>query len=104
MRASIRSLVVLLGAAACAAGCVSDEKLVKYAMDLARETPGVLDCHSVEAYRVGGNVVVRMHCTVDSNLSVARVHDITEELGFKFRKAFPQISKISIHPEPKGRA
>ena len=28
MRASIRSLVVLLGAAACAAGCVSDEKLV----------------------------------------------------------------------------
>jgi divalent metal cation (Fe/Co/Zn/Cd) transporter len=31
---------------------------------------------------------------------VARVHDITEDLKFKFRRAFPQISKISIHAEP----
>ena len=81
-----------------------DSRMERRLSAIARETPGVLDCHSVEAYRVGGNVVVRLHCTVDSNLSVARVHDITEELGFKFRKAFPQISKISIHPEPKGQA
>lgn len=71
---------------------------------IARGTPGVLDCHSVEAYRVGENVVVRVHCTVDPSLSIAQVHDITEDLKFKFRQAFPQISKISIHPEPKGRA
>jgi cation diffusion facilitator family transporter len=81
-----------------------DSKMERRLSAIARETPGVLDCHSVEAYRVGENVVVRLHCTVDSNLSVARVHDITEELGFKFRKAFPEISKISIHPEPKGQA
>jgi cation diffusion facilitator family transporter len=78
-----------------------DSEMERQLSEIARETPGVLDCHSVEAYRVGGAVVVRMHCRVDSSLSVARVHDITEELGFKFRKAFPQISKISIHPEPK---
>jgi divalent metal cation (Fe/Co/Zn/Cd) transporter len=34
---------------------------------------------------------------------VGRVHDITEELEFKFRKAFPQISKVSIHAEPQQR-
>jgi divalent metal cation (Fe/Co/Zn/Cd) transporter len=45
-----------------------------------------------------------MHCTLEPNLSVARVHEITDELEFKFRKAFPQISKVSIHPEPKGQA
>jgi len=71
---------------------------------LARETPEVLDCHSVQAHWVGGNVVVRLHCTLEPDLSVGQVHDITEALAFRFRRAFPQISKVSIHPEPKERS
>jgi len=71
--------------------------------ELARETAGVLDCHSVEAHQVGGNVVVRLHCTLEPTLPIAKVHDITETLEFKFRQAFPQISKISIHAEPQDR-
>ncbi len=70
-------------------------------MRIARQTPGVVDCHSVEAHQVGPNVVVRLHCTLDPDLSVARVHEITEGLEFKFRNAFPRISKVSIHPEPR---
>jgi cation diffusion facilitator family transporter len=72
--------------------------------ELARETAGVLDCHSVEAHQVGGNVVVRLHCTLKPELPIARVHDITETLEFKFRQAFPQISKITIHAEPQGKS
>lgn len=72
--------------------------------ELARETPGVLDCHSVEAHQVGGSVVVRLHCTLAPDLPIARVHDITETLEFKFRQAFPQISKITIHAEPIEKA
>ena len=71
---------------------------------LARDTPGVLDCHSVEAHQVGGNVVVRLHCTLAPDLPIAKVHDITETLEFRFRQAFPQISKITIHAEPLGKA
>ncbi len=71
--------------------------------ELARETRGVLDCHSVEAHLVGGNVLVRMHCTVEPDLPIARVHDITEALEFKFRQEFPQIFKVSIHAEPQER-
>jgi len=70
-------------------------------MRITRRTPGVLDCHSVEAHEVGQNVVVRLHCTLEPDLSVARAHDITEDLEFKFRRAFPQISKVSIHAEPR---
>jgi divalent metal cation (Fe/Co/Zn/Cd) transporter len=70
---------------------------------LARETAGVLDCHSVEAHLVDSNVVVRLHCTLAPDLAIAKVHDITEILEFKFRQAFPQISKITIHAEPKDR-
>jgi divalent metal cation (Fe/Co/Zn/Cd) transporter len=72
--------------------------------ELARETVGVLDCHSVEAHQVGGNVVVRLHCTLSPELPIAKVHDITEALEFKFRQAFPQIAKITIHAEPMERA
>ena len=78
-------------------------KMEKKLEELARETKGVLDCHSVEAHLLGGNVVVRMHCTVEPELPIAQVHDITEALEFKFRQAFPQISKVSIHAEPHER-
>ncbi|HEV2177677.1 MAG TPA: cation-efflux pump [Terriglobia bacterium] len=69
-------------------------------MNIARDTPGLVDCHSLEAHTVGANVLVSLHCTLDPSLPVARVHDITEDLEFRFRKEFPQISKVSIHAEP----
>ncbi|HMD84371.1 MAG TPA: cation-efflux pump [Terriglobia bacterium] len=72
--------------------------------ELARDTAGVLDCHSVEAHQVGGHVVVRLHCTLEPDLPIAKVHDITETVEFKLRQAFPQISKITIHAEPLGKA
>jgi cation diffusion facilitator family transporter len=81
-----------------------DTEIARRISEIARETPGVLDCHSVQAHSVAGNLVVRMHCTVEPNLPVARVHEIMEELELKFRKVFPQISKLSIHPEPRGRS
>jgi divalent metal cation (Fe/Co/Zn/Cd) transporter len=78
---------------------VMKEKLFK----IARETAGVLDCHAIEAHQVGANVLVSLHATLEPDLSVIRVHDITEDLEFKFRKAFPQILKVSIHAEPKEK-
>ncbi len=74
-----------------------ERKLLK----IARETPELLDVHSVEVHEVGEHVLVSLHCTLEPDLPVARVHDITEDLKFRFRKAFPQIFKVSIHAEPK---
>ena len=71
--------------------------------NLAQGTKGVQNCHSVEAHHVGGSVVVRLHCTLAPDLPISKVHDITEMLEFKFRQAFPQISKITIHAEPQER-
>jgi cation diffusion facilitator family transporter len=70
-------------------------------MSVVRGTPGVLDCHAVEAHKVGPNILVTLHCTLDPSLSVSQVHEITDALELKFRKSFPQISKVSIHQEPK---
>ncbi len=72
-------------------------------LQIARDTPGLIDCHSLEAHQVGGNVVVSLHCTMEAGLPVARVHEITDNLEFRIREAFPQLSKVSIHPEPEER-
>jgi divalent metal cation (Fe/Co/Zn/Cd) transporter len=77
--------------------------LEKKLMRLARGTPGLLDCHSLEAHEVGSNVLVAMHVTLEPDLPVGRVHDITDELELRFRKAFPQVFKVSIHAEPRGQ-
>ncbi len=74
-----------------------EERLI----ELARRTPGLLGCHALEAHQVGPNVLVTVHCTLEPDLPVERVHDITEELGFRFRQEFPQISRVSIHAEPE---
>lgn len=69
-------------------------------ISIARSTPGVVNCRDVEAYQLGRDVLVSLHCLVDRDLSVARVHEIMEEIELACRKAFPRISKLSIHPEP----
>jgi cation diffusion facilitator family transporter len=82
-----------------------DSLAVEHKLDeLARETAGVLDCHSVEVHQAGGYVVVRIQCTFEPDLPIAKVHVITEILEFKCRQAFPQISKITIHAEPLGKS
>jgi cation diffusion facilitator family transporter len=81
---------------------LDQEAVERKLMSIARETPGLEDCHSVEAHLVGGGILVNLHCTVIADLPIAQVHDITEDLKFRFREAFPQISKVSIHAEPRS--
>jgi len=97
----LEPLVDRVEAAAEAKGMASS--LERRLMRIARRTPGLVDCHSLEAHEVGSNVFVAMHCTLEPDLPVGRVHDITEDLEFRFRQAFPQISKVSIHAEPRGQ-
>lgn len=72
-------------------------------LEIANATPGLIDCHSVRAHWVAGSMMVQLHCMMDSGLPIGKVHSITEDLEFRFREAFPQISKVSIHAEPGDR-
>lgn len=78
------------------------EDMRKRLLAIARDTPGLLDCHSLVVHEVGKNILVSVHCTLEPNLPIGRVHEITEELEFRFRKEFPQIMKVSVHAEPRG--
>lgn len=80
------------------------EGIEKKLLAIARETPGLLDCHDLVAHQVGDNILVSVHCTLEPDLPLGRVHDITEDLEFRFRKEFPQVMKVSIHAEPREDA
>lgn len=77
------------------------ESMERKLLAITRETPGVLDCHSLVAHQVGEDFVVSLHCTLEPELPLRRVHEITEELELKFRREFPPIMKVSIHAEPR---
>ena len=79
-------------------------KIERKILEIARQSEGIHDCHSVAASRVGDSVLVSLHCTMDGNLPIARVHDITEELKLRFRSAFPRIQRVNIHAEPAGQS
>jgi len=69
-------------------------------LEIARDLPGVVNCHSVEVHQIGRALLATVHCTLQPDLSVTRVHDITEELELRVREESRQGIKVSIHPEP----
>ena len=75
-------------------------KIESKIMQIAQKSSGVHDCHSVAASRLGENFLVSLHCTLDGNLPIERVHDITEHLKFRLRAVLPRILKVNIHAEP----
>ena len=79
-------------------------KIERTILQIARQSEGVHDCHSVTASRVGESVLVSLHCTMNGNLPIAQVHDITEQLKLRFRSAFPRIQRVNIHAEPAGQS
>lgn len=78
------------------------EQLERRMLEIARRLPGVVNCHSVEVHQIGRALLAMVHCTLQPDLSVTRVHDITEELELRVREEFRQGIKVSIHPEPAG--
>ena len=45
-------------------------------------------------------VLVSCHCAMDGNLPITEVHDFTALLENRVKEQFPQISRLTIHPEP----
>ena len=70
--------------------------------DLARDLSEVRDCHDVRVRRVRDKILVSCHCTIEGNLPITRVHDLSEEMELRLKHRFPRIFRVTIHPEPPG--
>jgi cation diffusion facilitator family transporter len=67
---------------------------------VAREFPEVLDCHRITLVGPRDRLSVSCHCVFRGELSIQRVHEITSRIETRFRQAFPELHRVTIHPEP----
>jgi cation diffusion facilitator family transporter len=78
-----------------------DPQLERIMQDVVKEFPEVLDVHDVRAKRVRGRLYVTCHCTMEDNLPLARVHDLSTVLEERFKRRTPGLFRVLIHTEPQ---
>jgi len=71
-----------------------------YLNSLQSEYHELVDCHEVHVRSVDHKILVSFHCTMEGSLPITEVHDITAALEDRVKERFPQIFRLTIHPEP----
>ena len=71
------------------------------AADRGAEFPEVVDMHDLMFKRVGGRLYLSLHCTMQDDLPLSRVHDIQTAVEGGFRQEVPELFRMLIHPEPQ---
>jgi cation diffusion facilitator family transporter len=72
----------------------------QFTSGLASEYHELVNCHDVRVRQVEHRIVVTCHCTMKSALAITQVHDVTAALEDRVKEHFPQIYRVTIHPEP----
>lgn len=70
---------------------------------VARQVPGVRDCHAVRARGPAGRVRVDLHILVDGAMPVDQAHAIAESVIDKVRTLIPGIVEVLTHVGPIER-
>jgi cation diffusion facilitator family transporter len=73
-----------------------------YINTLPHEYHELVDCHEVHVRQVEHKVVASCHCAMDGSLPITQIHDVTAALEDRVKENFPQIARVTIHPEPVG--
>jgi len=72
--------------------------------DFINTLPGEYDelvnCHNVRVRQVEHRILVSCHCTMKGALPITQIHDVTGALEDRVKEEFPQIARVTIHPEP----
>jgi cation diffusion facilitator family transporter len=67
---------------------------------LGSEFHELINCHEVHVRTVEHKILVSCHCAMDGGLPITQVHDVTAALEDRVKERFPQIFRVTIHPEP----
>jgi divalent metal cation (Fe/Co/Zn/Cd) transporter len=62
--------------------------------------PEIVDVHAIVVSRAGDHIWLSCHCTLPDELPMHRVHAIITDLEDRFKLACPEVSRVTIHPEP----
>src|SRR6202140_4828206 len=69
---------------------------------LPSEFDELVNCHDVRPRQVAHHILVSCHCTMKGALPITQIHDVTATLEDRVKEKFPQIHRVTIHPEPIG--
>ncbi len=72
----------------------------EFMSSLPNEYRELTNCHEVRVRTVDHKILVSCHCAMEGNLPITRVHDITAAVEDRVKEHFPQIFRLTIHPEP----
>ena len=67
---------------------------------LPSEYDELVNCHDVLVRQVEHHILVSCHCTMKSELPITQVHDVTAALEDRVKEKFPQVYRMTVHPEP----
>ncbi len=71
-----------------------------YINTLPREYHELVDCHDVHVRQVEHKILASCHCAMDGSLPITQIHDVTAALEDRVKEHFPQVARVTIHPEP----
>jgi divalent metal cation (Fe/Co/Zn/Cd) transporter len=71
-----------------------------YINTLQREFHELVDCHEVHVRQVEHKILASCHCAMDGSLPITQIHDVTGALEDRVKEHFPQVARVTIHPEP----
>jgi divalent metal cation (Fe/Co/Zn/Cd) transporter len=60
----------------------------------------LINCHDVRVRQVDHHILVSCHCIMKRDYTITRIHDVLAALEDLVKERFPQISRVTIHPEP----
>ena len=67
---------------------------------LPAEFDELVNCHDVRTRQVAHHILVSCHCAMKGALPITQIHDVLATLEDRVKERFPQIHRVTIHPEP----
>ena len=61
----------------------------------------LVNSDNVRVRQVEHHILASCHCMMRSELPITEVHDVTAALEDRVKEKFPQIYRVTIHPEPQ---
>jgi divalent metal cation (Fe/Co/Zn/Cd) transporter len=79
---------------------VEDRKIERELRAAASLFLEIVDVHQIVVGRTVDHIHLRCHCTLPDNLTMQRVHEVITGLEDRFKLEWPEVYRVTIHPEP----
>jgi len=77
-----------------------EQSVENFLNEMPKQYDELMSCHDVRVRQVEHHILVSCHCIMKSDLPITHIHDVLAALEDLVKERFPQISRVTIHPEP----